>query len=345
MEERRRTEYPDTEQVQRALRRCWQPVARISDLADGPQRSVLLGEPLTVFLTASGEPAVLADRCPHRGASLSLGQVRGAAIACPYHGWEWEGGGGRCTRIPSLADQRQIPPEARVAAYPARERWGLVWTALEEPITDLPSVPWFDSDQWTWGHGTPFRLPVALGVMIENFRDVAHFSFVHRSTLGAVPEVVEPLEVERLGLEVTMRREMRAGDGAEEIWGSLRELRYHVIAPNFTSALMLTTRGERGLLHAARAISATESEHYWIEGFTEDYDEYSLAEAIEFEERVYAEDLPIVAAIEPPELSLDPDADFNTLADRFTLAYRQAFTEFVWRALAEENRQSSSIAS
>jgi phenylpropionate dioxygenase-like ring-hydroxylating dioxygenase large terminal subunit len=337
--------YPSGEEVSRALRRCWQPLARVQDLVSGPQRAVLLGEPLAVFLTECGRPAVVADRCAHRGASLSMGEVRGEGVQCPYHGWEWNGHGGACTRIPSLADQGQIPPGARIAAFPAREQWGLVWTALEKPLGSLPSVPWFKAEQWSWGHGTPFQLPVGLGVMIENFRDVAHFSFVHEKTLGAVPGVVEPLEVERRGIEVTMRREMRAGEGAEEIWGSLRELRYHAIAPNFTSAQMLTTAGERGLLHAARAISATESVHYWIEGFAENYDEYTLAEAIEFEERVYAEDLPIVAAVEPPELSLDPNADFNTLADRFTLAYRQAFAEFVREALVEAKAQASSIAS
>jgi hypothetical protein len=32
---------------------------------------------------------------------------------------------------------------------------------------------------------------------------------------------------------------------------------------------------------------------------------------------------------------LDPDADVNTLADRFTLSYRAAFREFVDRALVE----------
>jgi phenylpropionate dioxygenase-like ring-hydroxylating dioxygenase large terminal subunit len=339
------TRYPDDSQVQAALRRCWQPVARVADLAAGPTRAVLLGEPLAVFLTEFGEPAVLADRCPHRGASLAMGAVSGASIRCPYHGWEWEGGGGHCTRIPSLADQRQIPPAAIAAAYRARERWGLVWTVLEEPLGELPNVPWFDPRRWTWGHGTPFELPVSLGVMIENFRDVAHFSFVHKTTLGAVPETVEPLEVERRGIELMMCRKMRAGPGAEDIWGSLRELRYHAIAPNFTSALMVTTAGDRGLLHAARAVSQTESVHYWIEGFDEDYDEYTLAEAIEFEERVYAEDLPIVAAIEPRCLSLDPAGDLSTVADRFTLAYRQAFAEFVRRALCEDEPQSRSIAS
>ncbi len=37
--------------------------------------------------------------------------------------------------------------------------------------------------------------------MIENFRDVAHFAFVHQATLGAMPEVIEPLEPESDGLE------------------------------------------------------------------------------------------------------------------------------------------------
>jgi phenylpropionate dioxygenase-like ring-hydroxylating dioxygenase large terminal subunit len=324
---------PTSEEVCLALRRCWQPVARVQDLADGPQRAVLLGEPLAVFLTESGRPAVVADRCAHRGASLAMGAVVGESVQCPYHGWEWAGEDGGCTRIPSLADQDQIPPGARVPAYPARMHWGLIWTVLEEPLGEPPYLSWFDPESWRWAHGTPFELPVGLGLMIENFRDVAHFAFVHQATLGAMPEVVEPLEVQRNGLEVTMRREMRAGDGADEVWGSLRELRNHVIAPNFTSAQMFNVNGQRCLLHAARAISATQSAHYWIEGMSEDFDEFSLEEAIVAEEQVYAEDRAIVSAVEPPELPLDPKADINTLADRLTLAYRQAFADYVWRAL------------
>jgi phenylpropionate dioxygenase-like ring-hydroxylating dioxygenase large terminal subunit len=216
---------------------------------------------------------------------------------------------------------------------------------LEEPLSDLPSLSWFDPDAWTWGHGTPFELPVGLGVMIENFRDVAHLAFVHQRTLGAMPEVVEPLTVQRDGFEVKMRREMLAGARAEEIWGSLREVLYHAIAPNLASGQMFTVKGQRCLLHAARAIGPTESAHYWIEGFTEDYDEYTLEEAIEFEERVYAEDLPIISGIEPPELPLDPEAGLSTVADRFTLAYRQAFADFVGQALAERSAQPSSTAS
>jgi phenylpropionate dioxygenase-like ring-hydroxylating dioxygenase large terminal subunit len=325
---------PSGEEIGVALRRCWQPVARVQDLEDGPQRAVLLGEPLAVFLTGGGAPRVVSDRCPHRGASLAMGAVCGEGIQCPYHGWEWSGEDGRCLRIPSLADQRQIPPGARVASYPARVQWGLVWTALEEPIGELPAVPWFDPGEWRWGHGEPFELPVALGLMIENFRDVAHFAFVHRATLGAMPEVIEPLDVNRRGIEVTMHREMRGGEGGEEVWGSLREIYYHTVAPNLTSARMVTVDAERCLLHAARAISATESVHYWLVGLSEDFEEQTLEEAIEAEARVYAEDRRVVSAVEPPELPLDPNADLNTLADRFTLAYREGFSEYVRRVLS-----------
>jgi hypothetical protein len=273
-----------------------------------------------------------------------MGKVCGESVQCPYHGWEWAGDDGVCTRIPSLPDQSQIPSRARIPAFPAREHWGLVWTVLEEPVGELPTLPWFDTEEWTWGHGTPFELPVALGLMVENFRDVAHFAFVHQATLGALPEVIEPLEPERHGFEVTLRRKIEFGDDAAAVWGPVREMGYHAVAPNFISGRIFTDDGERCLLHAARAISATESAHYWIEGGLENFDEESLEQLIAYDGRVYAEDIPIVSAVEPPELPLDPNADVNTLADRFTLAYRQAFGDFVRLALAERPAQVNSIA-
>ncbi|HEX6782068.1 MAG TPA: Rieske 2Fe-2S domain-containing protein [Solirubrobacterales bacterium] len=335
---------PSGADVMLALRHCWQPVARVEDLDDGPQRAVLLDEPLAIFLTESGEVAVIADRCAHRGALLSMGKVCGESIQCPYHGWEWAGDGS-CTRIPSLADQRQIPPLARIPSYPVRVHWGLVWTTLEEPLTDVPDVPWFDPGRWTWGHGTPFELPVAFGLMIENFRDVAHFAFVHEATLGPQPAVVEPLTPERKGLEVRLRRNMEWGDEASAVWGPLREMYYHSIAPNFISAQMFTDEGERCLLHAARAISATESIHYWIEGGVENYDEERLEEVIAYDAGIYAEDVAVISKIQPPELSLDPNAEVNTLADRYTLAYRETFADFVNQALAKRSASAGAAAS
>jgi nitrite reductase/ring-hydroxylating ferredoxin subunit len=302
---------------------------------------MLLGEALAVFLTETGEPAVIADRCPHRGASLSGGEVAGGALQCPYHGWQWDGQSGGCLRIPSLSDQSQKPSKARTKAYPVRGQWGLVWTALEEPFGEPPQVPWFGPDRWTWGHGEPFQLPVSFGVMIENFRDLAHLAFVHRRTLGRVPEVIEPLEVERDRFEVRMNRKMQVGDGGDPIWGSLRELRFHIVAPNFTSALMIMNQGQRCLLHVGRAVSATESVHYWLEGLSPDYEEFSLEEAIRAEERLYREDSEVISKVRPAELPLDPATDVSTVADQLTLAYRQGYADFVREALQSVAGDSS----
>jgi phenylpropionate dioxygenase-like ring-hydroxylating dioxygenase large terminal subunit len=326
-------EAPTSEQISLALRHCWQPVARLEDLVRGPQRAILLGEALAVFLTEGGKAAVVADRCAHRGASLSMGKVAGDSIQCPYHGWEWSGEGA-CTRVPSLPDQGQIPPRARIPAFPVREQWGLVWTALEQPLGEPPALPWFDPAAWTWRHGEPFELPVAFGLMIENFRDVSHFAFVHQTTLAGMPEVIEPLAPERNGLEVVLRRKVEWSHGPAAVWGALHEMHYHAIAPNFIGARILTADGERCLLHAARAIGPTESAHYWIEGGLENFGEQDVDDAIAYDWRVYSEDLPIISAIQPPELPLDPNADVNTLADRFTLAYRATYREFVERALS-----------
>jgi len=334
---------PSGEDVTLALRHCWQPVARLEDLKDGPQRAVLLDEPLAVFLTESGEAAVVADRCAHRGARLSMGKICGESVQCPYHGWEWAGDGS-CTRVPSLADQRQIPPLARIPSYPARVHWGLVWTTLEEPLTDVPDVPWFDPDKWTWGHGPPFEVPVAFGLMIENFRDVSHFAFVHQATLGYQPEEIEPLMPERNGLEVTLRRNMEWGDDASAAVGPLQEMGYHTIAPNFTSARLFSDEGEHCLLHVGRAISATESVHYWIKAGLENFDQERLEKAIAFEAGVYAEDVVVLSKVQPPELPLDLSAEVHTPADKYTLTYRQAFADFVNQALAKRSARAGAAA-
>ena len=155
-------EAPTSEEVSLALRRCWQPVARIEDLEQGPQRAVLLGEALAVFLTESGKAAVVADRCAHRGASLSMGKVARRVDPVPLPRLGVGRRGRRLHPHPLAGRPGQIPPRARIPAFPVREQWGLVWTVLEEPLGEPPSLPWFDPEKWLWGHGTPFELPVAL---------------------------------------------------------------------------------------------------------------------------------------------------------------------------------------
>jgi phenylpropionate dioxygenase-like ring-hydroxylating dioxygenase large terminal subunit len=331
---RSKNQVPTDEQYLQALRRAWFPVARSADLESGrglPQGATLLGVPLVVFLDHDGQPAVLNDVCPHRGSSLSAGTVQGQGVECPYHGWSW-GPDGRCLRIPSLPARSPLPQSAKAQAYPALERYGLIWTCLEEPLVEPPHYTAAEAADWIYAAGEPFEVQVGPATLVENFRDVAHFAFVHRETFGQLPAEVEPLEARRNGFEVSMQRRTDLAGAPDAGWGSVKSMDYWVQAPAFVTVAMHTEHGDRFLIGAPSPVSTEECVNFWVEGFSPDYDELTLEEAVEFEGQVYAEDRRIMDSMRQREVPLDVSEQVHTLADSYTLAYRQALVEFISRA-------------
>src|SRR5262249_2712820 len=79
------------------------------------------------------------DRCPHKGAPLSLGKVTGDRVRCAYHGMEFDSEG-RCRRIPQLSDQTKIPKNFCANVYPTRLAHGILWLwwGDAEPTAELP---------------------------------------------------------------------------------------------------------------------------------------------------------------------------------------------------------------
>jgi phenylpropionate dioxygenase-like ring-hydroxylating dioxygenase large terminal subunit len=172
------------------LRPYWYPVALSTEVRDGPVATQLLGERLAVYRGASGTVAAFRDLCVHRGTPLSLGWIDGDELVCAYHGWTY-GRSGQCTRIPSLAPGRPVPPKARVNAYRAEERYGLVWVSLDEPAAPIPAYaeaqdPAFRTiwTQYEWKASAPR--------VIENVMDFAHFPWVHPGVLGQREKPVYP---------------------------------------------------------------------------------------------------------------------------------------------------------
>lgn len=70
------------------LRRYWQPVALVDELAgERPVRAVrLMGQDFVLFRDEQGQLGMLDRDCPHRGADLAYGRLENGGLRCPFHG-------------------------------------------------------------------------------------------------------------------------------------------------------------------------------------------------------------------------------------------------------------------
>lgn len=325
------TQATKRELAERAMRHSWFPVARICDL-DTPQTAELLGTKLVIYRSGDGTVAVQDRRCPHRGGDLAMGQVHADGIGCPYHGWQFSSSNGACTRIPSLEDQCKIPGKAAITNYPVELRYGHVWTALEAPVRDVYAPEAWQDIDLEWLAGDPMDSPVGVGVSIENFRDVAHFPFVHHVSMGPTPEVVEPLSVSRDGLDVWMQRPLDAGSGEWATQGDCM-MHYQCSAPGFASITYnYDELGHRVVAGFPSPISYEHVKIFWGVANERGFKGDDLQECLRVEEMVYHEDLPIVANLEPREIPWDAEfQEFSVPADLFTLNYRRSFNELMNR--------------
>jgi nitrite reductase/ring-hydroxylating ferredoxin subunit len=113
------------------MREYWIPAVMPNELiADGPpMRLRLLGENLIAFRTTSGAVGIVANACPHRGASLFFGRNEEDGLRCVYHGWKFDVAGA-CVDMPSEPAESNFRTKVRVRAYPTVERNGVVWTYM-----------------------------------------------------------------------------------------------------------------------------------------------------------------------------------------------------------------------
>ena len=161
--------------------RGWHCLGLAADYKDGKPHSLnIFGTRLVAYQGESGKVHILDAWCPHMGADLGLGEVKGDAVVCRFHGWHW-GGDGKCTEIPYC---KRIPPKARVRSWPTCEENNLlfVWHDPEggEPDYEIPVIEECDSPDWTtW---TPNLLPAVKThpkEVMENIADKGHFPRVH----------------------------------------------------------------------------------------------------------------------------------------------------------------------
>ncbi len=165
------------------LRNAWYVAAWGREIGRKMLRRVLLNEPVVLFRTEVGAAVALEDRCCHRRFPLSDGTLIGDRIQCHYHGLQYETSG-KCVFAPGLAN---LPPQARVRAYPAVERNKWIWLWMGDPALADPALiedfHWLDDPAWG-GEGTLFHVKADYRLIIENLLDLSHLTYVHDTTIG-----------------------------------------------------------------------------------------------------------------------------------------------------------------
>ena len=304
----------------------WHAVARSEELSEGQVLSARLLEEDLVLWRLDGRVLAWQDLCLHRGTRLSLGKVEDNTLVCPYHGWRYNGQG-RCVHIPAHPDQPP-PTRARVNAYNIKEQYGLIWVSLGEPPEEVPPFPEWNDPGFRKILCGPYSFKAAATRAIENFLDVAHFPFVHEGYLG------DPAHAEIADYEAEIGPD---GVVAEDIsiWqpnpggtgqGATVTYTYRAFRP-LTAYFIKTMEGPKfGAFFTVAPIEELFSRGWmWL---AMDYGHDIPAQEIrDFEDKVTAQDVPIVESQRPELLPLDLQAELHLRSDRTAIAYRRWLKE------------------
>ncbi len=333
----------------RALRRCWHPVARSSEVTDRPVRVRLLGE-AWVLVRIEGTLRAFLDRCPHRLAPLSIGCSQGDTLACAYHGWRFDGAG-RCVEIPALGTGAPIPSRARLEApHGVEERHGMVFLAPEAPLAPIGDVPEAEDASFIAGDLPVLSARASAGLLADNFLDMAHFPFVHAATFGAEDPVVPPLTVSREPWsfvavnehEFVNREDPGVAAGIRPLV-QRRRVTYRVVAPfHLVLRLDFLDAGGSNVIGFFLQPESDESCRVYSTIWRDDLDgdPGRMAAAVAFELAVVEEDLAIQQAYEDLSLPLDMTAEIHTKADRSTVELRRLLTDLVITAESAPRRDA-----
>jgi phenylpropionate dioxygenase-like ring-hydroxylating dioxygenase large terminal subunit len=306
------------------------PVTNAHEItADGPHGLTLLDTPMVLWRTTDGAVHAARDRCPHRGAALSLGQLRGDALMCGYHGWMYDGGG-QCVCQPAMPE-RTPPANARLEMFAVCERYGVVFAALGRPPSHPPAYfPEWDETGVRQYHDDPVVVHACGPRIIENFLDMAHFPFVHPGVLGSeLHAEVRDYTVTTTadGIDVTDCWFWQPAATPGSTGGADVEYRYRVPHPYVATLTKVPMDGAAGFSLMIMA-SPVDEEHCraWMIGAFKDAD-VRVEDFCAFNHRILLQDIPILESQHPRRLPLDPTAELAQHADRASSAYRRWLDE------------------
>jgi phenylpropionate dioxygenase-like ring-hydroxylating dioxygenase large terminal subunit len=142
-----------------------------------------LNEKMVMWRDENEKACCIADKCCHRGASLSCGKIKDGRLECPFHGFIFDETG-KVTLIPANGKNRIVPETMNVKSYKTCEEYGFifVWWGDDDKRT---AAPFFFSELRDFSYSSfKDHWHTHYSRAIENQLDVVHLPFIHRTTIG-----------------------------------------------------------------------------------------------------------------------------------------------------------------
>jgi len=331
---------------------CWWVAAFSDEVGEELLGRWLLDTPVLLYRTGDGRAVAIENRCPHRGAPLSLGCRKGDSVQCGYHGFVF-GPDGACEHVPSTGAPL---PAARVRAFPVIEQKPFLWVYLGDPDRIDQTPPPHDLEwvgQPGFNHVTG-RMDIKANYMLlkENVLDLTHFGYVHAKSFGITDWVNPPRLVQdgdRVGYHQSFERSplppifagpLGVPPGTpynRENYGWFVSPALQIAAVDFVDPDSGAITGRFRITHATTPIAPDSMHYFYVLARDHGNSEAEMAMLLEGSKQGFAEDEAIIEAVQAT-MSRDPRGaaapEVSVKADAPGIQARRALKRWMERETA-----------
>ena len=165
----------------------WYAIFKSAELKNKILAIERFGLKLALWRNDQNQVQIFKDRCPHRGAQLSLGCIKNNRIQCPFHGYEFSEKG-ECEFLPEFNISENFNGVLlKAQIFKSHEAFDMIWIYIgsDQDFQEFyyPELAEIHKNFRAYSQ-TEKIWDSHMTYCIENQLDYTHLQFVHKNTIG-----------------------------------------------------------------------------------------------------------------------------------------------------------------